>query len=315
VPDSVFPARPNLEQYKKQAKDLLKDFADGGLKAMVRVRHHHPRLQRMPDADVLHAPFKLSDAQLVIAREHTFESWPRFAAHIRGLGLEQSVGSRERAVRLCDSTATIRVDGIDLAVEIRVPTHVKGLVLFPHASGSARSIPRNLRVAEVLSRSQVGTVLADLLTEEEDIEDALTEKYRFDLPMLTGRIAGLTNWIAQQPGLEGQPLGYLGTDTGAAAALWCASRGPGFPRAAVSLGGRADLAGPRLGYLQTPTLFIAGNKNAVLLEMTRFAFWVLPPETTSDFEVIEGATHSLREDDAFSKGVVLARAWFERYLR
>ena len=33
----------------------------------------------------------LTDAQLVIAREHGFESWPKFAAHITTLNLERSV--------------------------------------------------------------------------------------------------------------------------------------------------------------------------------------------------------------------------------
>jgi hypothetical protein len=48
--------------------------------------------------------------------------------------------------------------------------------------------------------------------------------------------------------------------------------------------------------------------------MTRFAFSILPRETTSDLEVIAGASHGLQERDAFGRGVELARAWFEQFL-
>ena len=58
MPARDLPNRPNLSQYKKQAKELVK----------------HRRLQD--------PTFKLSDAQLAIAREHGFDSWPKFAKHI-----------------------------------------------------------------------------------------------------------------------------------------------------------------------------------------------------------------------------------------
>lgn len=58
MPARELPARPNLAQYKKQAKELVKT-----------------RRQHEPD-------FKLADAQLAIAREHGFDSWPKFAKHV-----------------------------------------------------------------------------------------------------------------------------------------------------------------------------------------------------------------------------------------
>ncbi len=101
---------------------------------------------------------------------------------------------------------------------------------------------------------------------------------------------------------------------GASAALWAASRASHVPRAVVALGGRPDHAGPRIGYLKVPALFITGTKSQALLEMTRFAYSILPRETTCDLEVIPGASHGLQEDDAFGRGTELARAWFERFL-
>ncbi len=66
------PPRPNLEQYRKQAKELLKG---GGSKV-------YP---------------KLADAQFFIAREHGFESWPRFSRHVQALERGHSRDARFEA--------------------------------------------------------------------------------------------------------------------------------------------------------------------------------------------------------------------------
>jgi ankyrin repeat protein len=100
----VLPARPNLEQYKKQAKDLVKLFkalrTDKAADPEVfqRVRKHYPRLQKLAEVDIRSAKFALADAQLVIAREHGFESWPKFAKHIEALNRERAVAALENPV-------------------------------------------------------------------------------------------------------------------------------------------------------------------------------------------------------------------------
>jgi ankyrin repeat protein len=83
------PARPNLEQYRKQAKDLVKARKSGDPQALRRIRQH-PRLRKLPEAEFRNAPFALADAQLVIAREHAFESWPKFAKHVEDLARANS---------------------------------------------------------------------------------------------------------------------------------------------------------------------------------------------------------------------------------
>ena len=78
----VLPAVPNLEQQKKQARELLDAARAGDATALARVREFHPRLSALPDAEWPPARLMLSDAQLVMAREYGFPSWPRFKAHI-----------------------------------------------------------------------------------------------------------------------------------------------------------------------------------------------------------------------------------------
>jgi hypothetical protein len=77
------PARPSLEQYRKQAKDLFKErkSAEGAR----RFRKFRPRLTKLAEAEIADAGLSLADAQWVIAREHAFESWPRFVKHIQEL--------------------------------------------------------------------------------------------------------------------------------------------------------------------------------------------------------------------------------------
>ena len=85
MPDKTLPADPNLEQYKKQAKDLIRDCRAGLPEAMARLHQHHPEREN--------APLALTAAQLVLAREHGFTSWQQFAAQIERLRIERVVAS------------------------------------------------------------------------------------------------------------------------------------------------------------------------------------------------------------------------------
>ncbi|NWF86170.1 MAG: ankyrin repeat domain-containing protein, partial [Bryobacteraceae bacterium] len=87
MPKSL-PPRPNLEQLKTQAKDLLKAHRAGDASARHRIRENHPRWSQASESDLRAARFSLSDAQLVIAREHGFASWPRLKAHLHRLDSE-----------------------------------------------------------------------------------------------------------------------------------------------------------------------------------------------------------------------------------
>ena len=82
MPVKPLPDNPNLEHLKYQAKDLLKDHAAHLAAAAQRIREFHPRWANARDADIFTATFRLSDAQLVIARERGFPSWARLKRHV-----------------------------------------------------------------------------------------------------------------------------------------------------------------------------------------------------------------------------------------
>ena len=69
------PARPSLEQLRKQAKDVLRLFASGDSTAAQRFRNV---LAKATDAS-------LGTAQFVVAREYGFESWPKLVAHVEAI--------------------------------------------------------------------------------------------------------------------------------------------------------------------------------------------------------------------------------------
>jgi ankyrin repeat protein len=87
--DRTLPDRPSLEQYKKQAKELVRDAAAGVQSGLARLRRHHPRMRET----VSDQPrvIQLSDAQLVVAREHGYRSWPEFAKHVETLRIIRDV--------------------------------------------------------------------------------------------------------------------------------------------------------------------------------------------------------------------------------
>ena len=79
------PAQPSLTQLKHQAKDLLKQFRAGTREALARFYEHHPHSESSATT--------LSDAQLVIAREYGFASWPKLKHHVDLLGdIEARIG-------------------------------------------------------------------------------------------------------------------------------------------------------------------------------------------------------------------------------
>lgn len=69
------PARPNLEYLKNEAKDLLRAFQRGDSAVLRQIRSHHPRRRDLNDETIAAGEFGLQDAQLVVARQYSFESW------------------------------------------------------------------------------------------------------------------------------------------------------------------------------------------------------------------------------------------------
>ncbi len=82
MPPSSLPARPNLEQLRKQAKDLLKAFRSEDSPAVERFRTSLPRYSGFTDYELRQLPLSLADAQRVVAREYGFQDWLEMRSYV-----------------------------------------------------------------------------------------------------------------------------------------------------------------------------------------------------------------------------------------
>ncbi len=202
----------------------------------------------------------------------------------------------------------ISLGSITLEGQLTLPSESCGIVIFAHGSGSGRFSPRNQAVAKALNRRGIGTLLCDLLTRKEAIEDEQTAALRFDIPLLAERVVKVTDWVMSLPETKSLPMGYFGASTGAAAALIAAAQRDLFIKAVVSRGGRPDLAEEYVPRVKAPTLLIVGGNDEVVIELNKVAFSLLT--CTKDMQIVPGATHLFEESGALEEVSRLAGDWF-----
>lgn len=195
---------------------------------------------------------------------------------------------------------------VRLPGDLTLPSKCKGIVLFAHGSGSSRLSPRNIQVAQSLHDAGIGTLLFDLLTEEESESRANV----FDIQLLADRLAMATRWLQDERNLRPLPFGYFGASTGAGAALWAAADLKDEIAAVVSRGGRPDLASPRLAEVTAPTLLLVGERDLPVIEMNEHALKLLP---NAELKIVPKATHLFEEPGTLEKVADHAKAWFLRY--
>jgi Ankyrin repeats (3 copies) len=134
MPTKALPSKPSLEQLKHQAKDLLKARESCHLAALQRIREFHPRFGGASDSAIRESRFTLSDAQLTIAREYGFASWPRLKARIQ---------------------APTRFNDINLPHHERIKDYVFRRAVELLDSGDASGLQTHLRVHPGLVRQRV----------------------------------------------------------------------------------------------------------------------------------------------------------------
>jgi len=194
-----------------------------------------------------------------------------------------------------------------------IPPEASGIVVFAHGSGSSRHSPRNQFVARVIRESGNGALLFDLLTADEEIEDNLTRRLRFDIELLARRLVEVTRWLVAQPAARDLGIGYFGSSTGGGAALVAAAEIGRRIDAVVSRGGRPDLAGDALARVQSPTLLIVGGYDDVVIRLNEEALAELHCE--KELKILPGATHLFEEPGTLDAVAHLAVDWFRRHFQ
>jgi transketolase len=86
------PARPSLEQLKKLAKDLVKNYTENQPETLALIRQHLPALAGKTEEEIAAYSFALHDAQSVIARHYGFSSWNELHEHVEALQKAETSG-------------------------------------------------------------------------------------------------------------------------------------------------------------------------------------------------------------------------------
>jgi len=100
------PPSPHLDIPRRQARELLAQFKAGDSEALDRIRRRHPKLRAADSPEMLGRSFRLSDAQLVIAREYGFSHWTELKERIASHTL---AGRLDHAIRTDDREAVVQL--------------------------------------------------------------------------------------------------------------------------------------------------------------------------------------------------------------
>lgn len=202
----------------------------------------------------------------------------------------------------------VKIDHISLEGALEVPKDAKGIVLFAHGSGSSRHSVRNIFVAKALSKVGLGTLLIDLLSENEDT----VYQTRFNIELLSQRLIKIVRFLQKNESTKNLKIGLFGASTGAAAALEVAADLGSEIKACVSRGGRPDLAMNVLHRVTTPTLLIVGGADFGVIELNQKAYAALT--CVKHIDIVPHATHLFEEPGTLEEVARLSREWFIKYL-
>ena len=198
----------------------------------------------------------------------------------------------------------IPINHFSLGASLAIPENAKALVIFSHGSGSSRFSPRNNYVANVLNEHGIATILADLLTMQED----MNYDNRFNISLLSKRLVIVTSQTLQQKEVMDLPVGYFGASTGAASALHAAALLTDKISAVVSRGGRPDLAKNILPEVKAATLLIVGSMDIPVVQLNQLAYDILICK--KNMQIVQGATHLFEEPGKLEEVAELAVNWF-----
>jgi uncharacterized glyoxalase superfamily protein PhnB len=86
---------PDLENVKKQAKQILRWHREQHYPVAAQIRELLPRFLGVPDSEILAANFKLSDAQEMVARQNGFDSWQHLKVGLSAIPREVKLPLRK----------------------------------------------------------------------------------------------------------------------------------------------------------------------------------------------------------------------------
>lgn len=159
------PARPSLEQLKKQAKDLRQAHQHGDPEAARRIREYLPRLSKAAEEEILKADFSLQEAQHVLAREYGCRHWEMLGAVVEAdFAVLAHLRDRDAQVLLRE------VEQKDLVIALKGAPEAVQTKFLSHMSARVSSFIRSeLELLNDLGQEEVAMVRRRILQQTAEL--------------------------------------------------------------------------------------------------------------------------------------------------
>ena len=202
-----------------------------------------------------------------------------------------------------------------------IPKNPIGIVVFAHGSGSTKNSKRNRMVSEKLTKSNIATLLFDLLSQEEQTFDTQLEKMslkipgailnKFNISLLTNRLSMVTDWVRNNQNTMKLPPSYFASSTGGAAALMSARR---YNIVSIVIrSGRTDLIENKfLEHIESSCLFIVGSKEKSLVKISKETIKKMRNSKEKKLCIIEGASHLFEDERSIQEVGEIVTHWLTR---
>jgi putative phosphoribosyl transferase len=221
--------------------------------------------------------------------------------------VEHRAAERERAI--VPQRITLPTGAVGLHAVITLPETPRALVLIVHGCHPGAECPRDHVLAATLHHTGIATVMADLLTPEEDHGKRALGSFRYDVDLLSRRIDDVAAYLAARPATRALPLGIMAGQEDATSLVYAIARRPDVARAAVLIDPYLHIAGPFLPALQLPTLLLVTRDDVHMLRYASQAVRSAPGK--AELRVFHAPTPSPPVELALGDHVA---RWFQRHL-
>lgn len=190
----------------------------------------------------------------------------------------------------------------------------KAIVIFVHGSYSSMLSARNLFVSKSLNYNGISTLLVNLLSENEKNRGNEYENLNFNIQFITHRLILITNWVLRHPKIKNFSLGYIGSSTGAAAALMASTMITEISAVACR-GGRTDLVDPQiLSRIKAHVLFIVGEEDLNIKSNNKKVFKKLNKTASKEMIMVSKASHLFEESGKMDQVSNILNRWLRMKL-
>lgn len=198
-----------------------------------------------------------------------------------------------------------------LSAVLYLPPSSRGAVVVGHPSGICRLSSRERFGATVLARAGFATLLVDLVSEEEDCSGPTAAA---DVPLLADRFLACARWLSGHRRTSALPVGFVGVDAAAAAALVASASDPAGVFAVVTRGGHPERAAVALRLAPVPTLFLAASGAPVDAQDVAAQLTHGGPGAPRRLAVLPSPSGDFSEGDAFDQVLSLGAEWLSRWV-